>query len=231
MASNYLEQYVLSGGVMMIFLIPTSILAAAWVVQGFIRLRRSRIAPRKLHQAARNIQDAKAAQLFEETLAAHDSPLARLAAHLLRLEVVGNDPRTREKENDYLRPALQEEIDLLWQQTTALATIWVIAPLMGLLGTILGLMDTFREYTTNPDHSIATLGIGINRALVTTMWGFIIAIPTYVFLQILRRKIFHYEKELLPREAKNLAGTVWARAHEIAEEGKGKVEGKSTGAE
>ena len=49
---SYLEQYVYAGGFMMYFLIPTSLLAVAWVFQGFIRLRRGRVLPRRLLLAA-----------------------------------------------------------------------------------------------------------------------------------------------------------------------------------
>jgi biopolymer transport protein ExbB len=212
MVESYLERFVLSGGFMMVFLIPTSFLALVWIAQGFIRLRRGRVMPSSLSAAAHGLSDAKSAGEFHEVLAGHASPLGRLAAHLLRLNVVGVDPKAIEEEQEHLRPALNDEVDRLWQETTGLVTIYTVAPLMGLLGTVIGMIRTFYEFTNNPEHSIASLSTGINQALVTTMWGLFIAIPAFIFVQILRRRIFRYEKDLLPRAARELAQTVWERA-------------------
>ncbi|HUT25572.1 MAG TPA: MotA/TolQ/ExbB proton channel family protein, partial [Sumerlaeia bacterium] len=131
---SYLDRYVLAGGFMMLFLIPTSLVAAAWIAQGYIRLRRGRVAPTQILAAARKLENSRAAARFQEMLTEHPAPLARLAAHLLRLNVVGPDAKSEEEEDDFLRPALSDEIDRLWQETTGLATIYAVAPLMGLLG-------------------------------------------------------------------------------------------------
>ena len=208
---TYYEQYVAAGGFMMIFLLPTSWLAVAWVVRGFLRLRRGRVMPGALADTVRRIGSSAEARLMQETFAGHPSPLARLAAHLLRLDVVGQDPKADEEENEFLRPALDDEIERLLQETSGLATIYTAAPLMGLLGTVIGMIRTFREFTVNPEHSVESLSMGINEALVTTMWGLMIAIPAFIFVQIFRARIFRYEKELLPRAAKDLARQVWKK--------------------
>ncbi len=213
---SYLDRFVYSGGFMMYVLVPTSILAVTWIVQGFIRLRQSRVAPDSLLQVAKELPDSQAAARFEELLAKHHTPLGRLAAHLLRLRVVGTDSKSTEEENDYLRPALSDEIDRLWQETTGLATLYAVAPLMGLLGTVIGMIRTFQDFTVNPDHSITSLSFGINQALVTTMWGLMIAIPAYIFVQVFRRHIFRYEKELLPSASKQLAQLVWRHLQETS---------------
>ncbi|MFW5870633.1 MAG: MotA/TolQ/ExbB proton channel family protein [Candidatus Sumerlaeota bacterium] len=208
---SYLQQYVLNGGWMMAVLLPTSLIAVAFIVQGYVKLRASRIAPKALMDAAERLSDEKAALEFQEMLHEHPAPLGRLAAHLLRLDVVGDDPESDERETDYLRPALNDEIDRLWQETTGLATIYEVAPLMGLLGTVVGLIEAFGEFVTNPEHTVESLSTGINHALITTMWGLMIAIPSYIFVRIFRRKIFRYEKDLLPRRAKELARIVWKK--------------------
>lgn len=208
---TYLEQYVYAGGFMMYVLAPTSLLAVAWIFQGFIRLRKGRVLPGRLLSAAARLAGGDEALDFQEKLARHPSPLGRLAAHLLRLNVVGADSKSDEEENDHLRSALQDEVDRLWQETTGLATVYAVAPLMGLLGTVIGMIRTFQEFTVNPDHSIESLSLGINQALVTTMWGLVIAIPAFIFVQIFRGRIFRYEKELLPRASKDLARAVWKK--------------------
>ncbi|NQU44547.1 MotA/TolQ/ExbB proton channel family protein [bacterium] len=208
---SYLDRYIYAGGVMMVFLIPTSLLALGWIFRGFIQLRRARVMPRKLTQATAAIHTTEEALRFEEAMETHPSSLGRLAAHLLKLNVVGADRKSDEEENEVLRPALNDEIDRLLQETAGLTTVYAVAPLMGLLGTVIGMIGTFQEFTTNPEHSIADLSFGINEALVTTMWGLVIAIPAFIFVQIFRRCIFRYEKELLPRAAKDLARQVWEK--------------------
>jgi len=216
---TYYEQYVAAGGFMMVFLVPTSLLAVAWIISGFLHLRRARIMPETLRENARRLGSPDEARIMQETLTIHPSPLGRLAAHLLRLDVVGQDPKADEEETEFLRPALDDEIERLMQETSGLATIYAAAPLMGLLGTVIGMIRTFREFTVNPEHSVESLSMGINEALVTTMWGLMIAIPAFIFVQIFRNRIFRYEKELLPRASKDLARIVWQKQRTEAAKG------------
>ncbi len=208
---SYLQRYVIDGGWMMAVLIPTSLIALALIVQGYVRLRRARVAPTALKKSAERLREAEEAVAFQEMLHVHPSPLGRLAAHLLRLDVVGDDAESDEREGDYLRTTLNDEVDRLWQETTALGTIYEAAPLMGLLGTVIGLIEAFYEFVSNPEHSVESLSTGVNHALITTMWGLMIAIPALIFVRYFRTRIFRYEKEILPIQSKELARIVWQK--------------------
>lgn len=86
--------------------------------------------------------------------------------------------------------AMAEEADtqatLLFQKLGWLNLIAGLAPMLGLLGTVQGMVGAFGEIATNPQATAADLGGGIYVALMTTMEGLVVAIPTTVFFAFLR---------------------------------------------
>lgn len=77
----------------------------------------------------------------------------------------------------------------------ALRLISVISPLLGLLGTVLGMVKVFRVVASNTHADMALLASGIWEALITTVMGLVVAIPTLVFFYLLRIRMnrFHVE--------------------------------------
>jgi biopolymer transport protein ExbB len=71
----------------------------------------------------------------------------------------------------------------------ALGTISTIAPLLGLLGTVIGMIKVFTTITAVGVGDPATLAGGISEALITTAAGLTVAIPTVIFHRYLKRKI------------------------------------------
>jgi biopolymer transport protein ExbB len=194
---SYFERFVLDGGIMMVFLIPTSILALGYAIHGFIALRREKIAPRALIERARHLQTEAERRDFREALRNDSSPLGQVVDRVLA------HPKGNPGDGEAaLEEAVAAVADRLDHQTMPLAVIYTVAPLMGLLGTILGMMRTFYEFAVREERSVALLSEGINEALVTTMWGLFIAIPAYLFLSIFRHRIFLYEKDILPEAAR-----------------------------
>jgi biopolymer transport protein ExbB len=63
-----------------------------------------------------------------------------------------------------------------------------VAPLMGLLGTVMGMLATFEGLTKNVGRTIDLIAAGISEALITTQTGLIIAIPGYVMIYMVMRK-------------------------------------------
>jgi len=92
------------------------------------------------------------------------------------------------------RSELQGEVSYLFQRNlgptyvslTILRLISVISPLLGLLGTVLGITRVFREMSLQAAVDNAALAGGIWEALITTMMGLTVAIPTLVFYYLLR---------------------------------------------
>lgn len=191
--TTLLYRFIISGGVMMFALIPLSIFSLGFIIQSYIRLRRSRIAPKHLVVQAGDVSSKQDLEEFRQKLEENGSPLARASLAMIRAAGRG-EPATPE-ENPV---PLDDELDRLYHSLTPLAVSYTIAPLVGLLGTILGLMSTFYQYAVVRNQDIEVLSVGINEALVTTMWGLGIAIPVYVFTAMLRGIIFRYEKDVMP---------------------------------
>ncbi|HKL20686.1 MAG TPA: MotA/TolQ/ExbB proton channel family protein [Tichowtungia sp.] len=92
------------------------------------------------------------------------------------------------------RSELQGEVSYLFQRNlgsttvslTILRLISVISPLLGLLGTVLGITKVFREMSLQAAVDNAALAGGIWEALITTIMGLTVAIPTLVFYYLLR---------------------------------------------
>jgi len=202
-----LYRFIISGGVMMFVLIPLSIFALGFIIQAFIRLRRSQIAPEPLVAQSESISSAGEFADYRERLDDIDTPLSRAALGYFRAAHRG-EPATPEENPG----PLDHELDRMYHSLTPLAVVYTIAPLVGLLGTILGLMNTFYQYAVVRQQDLEVLSVGINEALVTTMWGLCIAIPAYVFAAILRGKIFRYEKDILPRALNTIMSSCGAYA-------------------
>jgi biopolymer transport protein ExbB len=102
---------------------------------------------------------------------------------------------------EVLREEIEGECDALLEQNSQLGVIYRITPLLGLLGTVFGMIETFNDFTSAANPDIQQLSAGINVALLTTAWGLSIAIPAYIALYLLQRRISSYEQFVLPREA------------------------------
>lgn len=187
---------------MMVFLVPLALMTVAFAVQAFVNIRRSRICPKGYA--------AKAARLAAK--ASPDGPalIGRLAGdgHALG-RVLGRTLARVGKERtpapslteEILREEITDECEALLEKNSQLGVVYTVAPLMGLLGTVFGMISTFREFTAATDPSVKELSAGINVALITTAWGLAIAIPAFLFLALIQRRIAAYERLHLPAEA------------------------------
>ncbi|MGF1571825.1 MAG: MotA/TolQ/ExbB proton channel family protein [Sumerlaeia bacterium] len=190
------QRYVMDGGVMMIFLIPLALLLIAFTIQGFINLRRVRIIPKTFTQDLDYIvQKSKSPRQLRQSLAIQHNSMAQILVRVLdHLEFkLDADPA------DLLNETIEEECTTLLQNNSQLAVIYNVAPLMGLLGTVFGMITTFREFALSSDPNLRQLSQGIDVALLTTAWGLSIAIPAFIFLYLFNRQIQRYENILLPK--------------------------------
>ena len=197
---TYFERYVLSGGVMMYFLIPCSFFALWFSIQGLINLRRARVVPSRILSLLTSCEKSRNASPFKEMIQKDESALSRVMRRLMEIRPLP----PAEEMHDIAAEFINEEVSRLYHKNNQLAVIYTVAPLLGLLGTIIGMMDTFYIFGMSEQHSIAQLSRGINQALVTTLWGLSIAIPSFVVLYLFKQKLFYYETSLLPETVKNL---------------------------
>jgi len=201
----------------MYFLVPCSFFALGFIIQGFINLRRSRIMPRSLISASDNLSSYNDLPEFRNAVAENSSPLANILRRILELNPAPSPQEVEEIAAEFT----DDEVSRLYHKNNQLAVIYTVSPLLGLLGTIIGMMKTFYVFSMSEEHSITQLSRGINEALVTTLWGLAIAIPSFVVLYLFKQKLFYYETTLLPHTVKGVWEKIAGLGNEI-----GKLEEK-----
>ncbi len=177
-------EIIVSGGWVMAPLILCSIIAVAIVAERLWSLQRKRICPPTL--VGQIWQWAKNGQLDSAKLSAMrgGSPLGKvLAAGLLNMR------HEREVMKESIEEAGRHVVHELERFLTLLGTIAVISPLLGLLGTVVGMISTFNIISTHGVGNPAEMASGISVALITTATGLLIAIPSVVFHRFFQRRV------------------------------------------
>jgi biopolymer transport protein TolQ len=92
--------------------------------------------------------------------------------------------------------AKETEIESLENGLPFLGTIVTASPFLGLLGTVWGIMEAFLEIRARGSAHITVVAPGISDALITTVYGLLVAIPALVFNNLLRIRIMKIDSEL-----------------------------------
>jgi biopolymer transport protein ExbB len=169
---------------MMVPIIIASILALAISVERFWTLRATQIAPADLLSRVwgwmKNKQlDANRIKELRES-----SPLGRvLAAGLM------NARNGRQIMKESIEEVASHEIHEMERYLNALGTVAAVAPLMGLLGTVFGMIQVFSEIMIQGTGQANVLAGGISEALITTAAGLVVAIPALICHRILQRRV------------------------------------------
>ena len=207
---TYFEIYVLSGGPLMVALIFCSVMLLAIVVQSIIRLRRERVIPGFLTDKAGEVSNLSDRMKYVQEMKDHTSPLARALKMTLKdLDIRGEHRPHRRQLEPVVTESVAHVADDLYEETGLLSTLYTVAPLLGLLGTILGMMKAFREFAAEQEKNLTALSEGIQEALVTTLWGLAIAIAAYVAAHFFQSKIRRYERNHLPREVFQIIASLY----------------------
>jgi biopolymer transport protein ExbB len=173
-----------AGGWFMWPIILCSVLSVAIILERLWALQTNRVVPRDLTQKVFNWIEAD--QLSDKMLAALDknSPLGKLLAVSL---LNRNKPRVLMIER--LEDTGRHVVHDLERFLNTLGTIAAVAPLMGLLGTVAGIIHAFNAITANGLGDPRTLSGGIGEALLTTAAGLSVAIPSLIAYRYLRGKV------------------------------------------
>ena len=168
-------QVLAAGGWVMPFIVVCSVLALAICIERHFALNKLRIAPP--HLLATVWQQLRGEGLDAQKLKAlrQGSPLGAILAAGL-----ANRHQGREVMRESIREAASHVIHSLERYLNALGTIAAITPLMGLLGTVVGMISVFTEITTHGTGNANALAGGISEALLTTAAGLAVAIPALV---------------------------------------------------
>lgn len=173
-----------SGGILMWPLILCSVLALAITAERFWTLRRNQIAPADL--LSRVWGWMKNDQLNSSRLKElrESSPLGRvLTAGLI------NARHGRDLMKESIQEAASVEVHYMERYLNALGTIAGVSPLIGLLGTVFGMIEVFNQIVLQGTGNAGAFAGGISEALVTTAAGLMVAIPALVAHRILTRRV------------------------------------------
>ena len=176
-------------------LLICSVLALALVIERFTSLKTARVLPPKLLDEAITVSRAAVPPPDVVTKLERNSSLGEVLASGFR--ALNANPRSTD---DDIRAAMEATgrtvAHKLERYLAALATIASAAPLLGLLGTVIGMIEIFGSQSPaggavgsgNP----AQLAHGISIALYNTAFGLIVAIPTLIFWRYFRSRVDEY---------------------------------------
>ncbi|WLQ16882.1 MotA/TolQ/ExbB proton channel family protein [Hahella aquimaris] len=173
-----------AGGLIMIPILLCSVVALAIIIERFWTLRPQKVAPRSIVNDL--MARLKKKELNGKTLKdlQQSTPLGRvLAAGLI------NAKHGREIMKESIEEEASHVVHELERFLTALGSVAAIAPLLGLLGTVIGMIDVFAEIQIAGTGNTQALAGGISKALITTAVGLTIAIPALVCHRYFQRRV------------------------------------------
>ena len=164
-------------------LIIASVVAVALIAERLAFLRNKNVAPADLLDEV--VQELKQRGVTEAMLSrlAEDSPLGRVFASGLK-----NIKSTPEVMKDSIEEAGRSAAHELERFLTTLGTIASISPLLGLFGTVVGMIEIFGAQSA-VGNTPTILAHGISVALYNTAFGLIVAVPSMIFYRHFRAKV------------------------------------------
>ncbi len=195
------------GGMTMVALAVLSVAMVAFAIERAVTVRRSRFCPPGLVNdvlpLVRERQYAKAIERCER----QPSVLSDVISHLITHRK--NDMRVvAEGAGDLAGREVADQ----QENTFPLAVIAALAPLLGLLGTMIGMIEAFKLVEVFGDEGGASMLAGsISKALITTAVGLTLAIPSLILFHFFRRRI-HRHSIALEREADRLLNAMYLEA-------------------
>ncbi|MFH1858054.1 MAG: MotA/TolQ/ExbB proton channel family protein [Candidatus Omnitrophota bacterium] len=167
------------GGPVMYPILFCSIIALAVVIDRVYHLRRARVDTEafmeRISNALRRNRIVEAIDMCEDT----PGPIA----HILKAGLLRHD-RPRQEVRDTIEDAAMHEVPRLQRYLNVLGTVTHVSPLLGLLGTVTGMVSAFQVIEEKSSHfgpvNPGDLASGIWEALLTTVFGLCVAIPALV---------------------------------------------------
>ncbi|WP_250658271.1 MotA/TolQ/ExbB proton channel family protein [Alkalimarinus coralli] len=172
------------GGAIMIPILLCSVLALAIILERFWTLRIGKVAPKQVANELWGWIKNKELNSKKMKALKESNPLGRILAAGLSNAKHGRD---------IMKESIEEEashvVHELERFLTALGTIAAVTPLLGLLGTVIGMIKVFAQLQLEGTGNAAALAGGISEALITTAAGLAVAIPALIFHRYFIRRV------------------------------------------
>lgn len=184
-----------------ILLLMATMIVAVFVERN-VTLLRARTETKKFLRAVVSLLTPDGYSRAVEVATGHQaSPFARLMAPVLRKLSSGDEKNLSRVEVARREAERQKEIvgEDLRRGMSVLASIGSVAPFVGLLGTVVGIITAFQGIAATGSGGLGAVSAGIAEALVETALGLMVAIPAVLFFNQLNTKIAAVETELARR--------------------------------
>lgn len=177
-------ELVQAGGWLMIPILICSVISAAICVERFWTLRSEQVAPRNL--LAQVWTWIKANEMDNRRLRElrSGSPLGQILA-----AGISTHRRGRESMKESIEEVANHVVHEMERYLNTLGTVAAITPLIGLLGTVIGMIKVFTAIRLEGTGNAAVLAGGISEALITTAAGLTVAIPSLFFYRFFQRRV------------------------------------------
>jgi len=182
------RQILESGGWLMFVLAALSILTVALVIYFLVVLRAAQIAPRSLHREL--VERIRAGAYDDARRACEYRPCPLAGVALAAIDYVRGVQRVDPVLlKDVIEGEGARQSASILGQTEYLLDVAVIAPMIGLLGTVFGMLRAFSGVALDiANAKPVVLAAGVSQALVTTAFGLIVGIPAMMFYAYFRRR-------------------------------------------
>ncbi len=198
-------EIITNGGWLMVPILGGSVIALGFFIERLFALGRAKVAPPGLGESVREALregggDAGSEALETARKICLASPTSLSRVLLAGLAAAG---RSRARQQEHLEEAGRREAARLERYVGVLGVVASIEPLLGLLGTVVGMIAVFQSVVTAGVGDPAVLAQGIWAALITTAAGLSVAIPSFIGWRILDTKVGDHLR-LLEEEASAL---------------------------
>ncbi|WP_244782836.1 MotA/TolQ/ExbB proton channel family protein [Acinetobacter sp. F-1] len=183
-------ELVKAGGWLMLPLVLCSIFMLAISIERLIRLKRKAVLPSTLPMSP--VQNAsQVMQKIQQSTELKHSTLGRVFA-----AGYASKPQGEQYARAQMEVMASQEIGYLEKNINFLGTLSAVAPLLGLLGTVLGIIESFLMIDVGTGSDPVLMMPGISKALITTAAGMLIAIPALFAHRYFQRLVQEYVAEL-----------------------------------
>ena len=177
-------ELVQAGGWLMVPILLCSVISAAICVERFWTLRATQIVPKNLLVQVWNwIRNNEMDNKKLRDLRA-GSPLGQILA-----AGISNHKRGREQMKESIEEVAGHVVHEMERYLNTLGTVAAVTPLLGLLGTVIGMIKVFTAIKLEGTGNAAVLAGGISEALITTAAGLSVAIPSLFFFRFFQRRV------------------------------------------
>ena len=191
-----------AGGWVMVPILLLAVIAMAIVIERFWSLRRKEVIPPGLGDEVREWARGRQLDPKHIDVLRRNSPLGEILAAALDMRF-----RPRELIKERIEDVGRHVMHQMERFMNTLGTIASVGPLLGLLGTVFGMIQMFLKILTTGVGDVNQLAGGIGQALISTAGGLCVAIPAVMFHRYFRGRIAEYVVEM-EKQAMSLLDTI-----------------------